>query len=169
MLIAFSGLPATGKTTVAKELARQLKAAYVRIDSIEQTLRDSMVFREPLNDTGYLVAYAVALDNLRLGRTVVADCVNPLTLTRDAWSDTADRANVPIVEVEMTCSNAAEHRRRVQGRVSDIPGLKLPQWDDIVRREYDPWTRDHIILDSAKQTTDECVKLILSALAERRE
>ena len=32
------------------------------------------------------IGYAVAEDNLRLGRTVVADSVNPVKLTRDAWT-----------------------------------------------------------------------------------
>ena len=36
MLIVFGGLPGTGKTTVARELARQLGAVHLRIDSIEQ-------------------------------------------------------------------------------------------------------------------------------------
>ncbi len=44
MLIALGGLPGTGKTTIARELARQLGAVHLRIDSIEQALRD-MVWR----------------------------------------------------------------------------------------------------------------------------
>jgi predicted kinase len=73
ILIIFDGLPGTGKTAIAWELARQLDAMYVRIDSIEQAIRDSGVVSKPLNDAGYRVGYAVAEDNLRLGRTVVAD------------------------------------------------------------------------------------------------
>ena len=40
MLIIFGGLPATGKTMIARELARQIGAVYLRIDSIEQAMRD---------------------------------------------------------------------------------------------------------------------------------
>ena len=40
-LIIFSGLPAAGKTTLARILATQLDALYLRIDTIEQSLRDS--------------------------------------------------------------------------------------------------------------------------------
>jgi predicted kinase len=39
-LIVFGGLPATGKTTIARELTRRLAATYLRIDMIEQRLRD---------------------------------------------------------------------------------------------------------------------------------
>jgi hypothetical protein len=39
MLIILSGLPGTGKTTFARQLAHALAAVYLRIDSIEQSMR----------------------------------------------------------------------------------------------------------------------------------
>jgi len=56
MLIIFGGLPGVGKTTVAQELARQLGAMHIRIDSIEQAILDSGMVSSPLNDAGYRVA-----------------------------------------------------------------------------------------------------------------
>jgi predicted kinase len=50
---------------------------------------------------GYRVAYAISEDNLRLGRSVVADCVNPWTLTRQEWQAVAIRAGVRAVDVEV--------------------------------------------------------------------
>jgi Cdc6-like AAA superfamily ATPase len=84
-LIAFGGLPGTGKTVIAREVAREVNAVYVRIDSIEQAIRASGVLHRTIDDAGYRVAYVIAEDNLRMGRTVVADCVNPIQITRDAW------------------------------------------------------------------------------------
>lgn len=154
MLIVFGGLPGTGKTAIARELACRLGAVYLRIDSIEQVIG-------PIDDLGYRVAYAIAEDNLRLGRTVVADCVNPLAITRDAWMEVATRAQAPAIEVEVKCSDAAEHRRRVEERVTDIPGLALPSWDQVASREYHPWVRDHIVIDTAGRSVDDSVRLIL--------
>ena len=93
MLIIFGGLPATGKTTIARELARQLGAVHVRIDSIEQAIWDSGVLSSPINDVSYRAGHAVAADNLHVGRTVIADSVNPIHLSRDAWVEvtTANR------------------------------------------------------------------------------
>ena len=42
MLFIFSGLPGVGKSTVAREVAKRLKAVYVRADTIEQAMRDCM-------------------------------------------------------------------------------------------------------------------------------
>ncbi|WP_407644301.1 AAA family ATPase [Entomomonas moraniae] len=36
MLIIFSGLPGCGKSSISSELAKQLNAIYLRIDTIEQ-------------------------------------------------------------------------------------------------------------------------------------
>jgi predicted kinase len=113
------------------------------------------------------VGYAVAEDNLRLGLQVVADSVNPLALTRDAWFAVAARAGVHAIEIELTCSNAGEHRRRAETRPSDIAGLRLPEWGEIARREYHAWTRDHIAIDTAGLTVEECVSILKKQIAAR--
>jgi AAA domain len=102
MLVVLSGLPGVGKTTIARKLAVAIGAVHMRIDTIEQALRRSGVNVE---GEGYAVAYAVTEDNLRLGRTVVVDCVNPWPLTRREWEAVADRAGVRTVNVELVCSD----------------------------------------------------------------
>jgi len=167
MLIIFVGLPGTGKTAIAQQLARELGAVYLRIDSMEQAIRDSGVVSKSLDDAGYRVGYAVAEDNLRLGRTVVADSVNPLRLTRDAWISVADRAQAKPVEVEVTCPDPAQHRYRVETRIADVSGLRLPTWQEVVSREYEPWERDHIVIDTAIRSVEANVSELLKALTRQ--
>ncbi|MGY8663924.1 AAA family ATPase [Bradyrhizobium sp. UFLA05-109] len=157
-LLVLSGLPGTGKTTLARELTRQTGATYLRIDAIEQSLRAVGV--EP-GAHGYAVANALAFENLTLGRVVVADCVNPVLASRRGWRATARRASVRIVEIELICSDLAAHRGRVEARVSDIEGLIPPTWDEVVNRSYEAWDRDHLILDTADGSTDSLVARIL--------
>jgi hypothetical protein len=59
---------------------------------------DSGVLSSPINDAGYRVGNVVAADNLGIGRTVAADSVNPIPLSRDAWLEVANRARVSPVE-----------------------------------------------------------------------
>ncbi|MGA2344682.1 MAG: AAA family ATPase [Candidatus Sulfotelmatobacter sp.] len=163
-LIIFAGLPGVGKTMIARELARQIGAVHVRIDSIEQALRDSGAMAQPINDAGYRVGYALAEDNLRLGRIVIADSVNPLLVTRESWVDVAKRAGVDAIEIEVQCSDRNEHRRRVETRASDIPGLLPPTWEEEVSREYHAWNREHLIIDTAATNVEKCVSMIREVL-----
>lgn len=164
MLIVLGGLPGTGKTTIARALASRLGAFHLRIDTIEQALRRAGNLGDDIGPLGYVVAYRLAEDNLRLGNTVIADSVNPIQITRGAWRATAERAGAPLVEVEVVCSDPAEHRRRVETRRADIDGFRLPTWAEVLGRNYEPWDRANVVVDTADRLVDECVTAIISAL-----
>jgi predicted kinase len=164
VFIVFAGLPGTGKSTIARALAAELDAVWVRIDSIEQAIRASGVVDSDLKDAGYRAAYAVAEDNLRLGRTVIGDSVNPWMLTRNAWRDTGLRAGARVVEIETICSNLAEHRRRVAAHSNEVPGLHLPTWQDVIDRDYHAWDREHVTIDTAGRSVQACIELIRARL-----
>lgn len=136
----------------------------MRADSIEQAIRDSGTLSQPLNDAGYRVAYATAEGNLRLGRTVIADSVNPIHLSRDAWIGVAHRSCVGAAEVELICSDPQQHRQRVETRTADISGLRLPTWEEVTSREYERWERKHIVIDTTRRSVSECSRELLEVL-----
>lgn len=140
MLIVLAGLPGVGKTTVARAVAAELGAVHLRIDTIEQALTTALGPQvwDQHPDAGYRVAYALAGDLLRAGHTVVADSVNPILATRASWRAVAAEAGSPLLDVEVVCSDPDEHRSRVGGRDSDIPGLALPTWEQVLARPYEP-------------------------------
>lgn len=166
MLIVFGGLPGTGKTTLARMVAKQQRAAYLRIDSIEQAIRASGMLTGEVGPSGYLVAYALAESNLNLGQSVVADSVNPLAITREAWRRAAANASVPCIEIEVVCSDPAEHRRRVETRETDVAGLRLPTWEDVRRRDYEPWNTPRLVVDTASRTVADIAAELLDGIAD---
>ncbi|WP_315707640.1 AAA family ATPase [Brenneria uluponensis] len=163
MFIIFGGLPATGKSTIARQLAYDLNAVYLRIDSIEQAIRSSGILTPDadMGPAGYLAAYRVAADNLRIGRIVIADSVNPLCITRDDYRAVAQKADVAFLEIEVVCSDKTEHRHRVETRRSTVDGLTLPTWEQVESRHYEAWNRDHLVLDTATLSPARCVAIIM--------
>ena len=103
ILIVLGGLPGTGKTSIAREIVTRAPSAYLRIDTIEQALKRTGALQE-VGSAGYLLAYELARSNLALGMTVVADCVNPLGVTREAWRAVAAGSHSRVLEVEIVCT-----------------------------------------------------------------
>ncbi|MGP1420494.1 MAG: AAA family ATPase [Tannerella sp.] len=147
ILFLFSGLPATGKTTLAKALAQKYNAVYLRIDTLEQGLRDLCHYQ--VGGEGYRLAYRLAAENLRLGNHVVADSCNPISLTRKEWQEVAMQCGCKYINIEVTCSDQAEHRSRVENRTTDITNLYLPTWQEVEKREYHTWDEEVILIDTA--------------------
>lgn len=164
LLIVLGGLPGTGKTTIARGIARDLSAVHLRIDTIEHVLHRDAQLPEDLEDLGYRIAYALALDNLRAGHWVVADAVNPIPLTRDAWRSVAEAGRATVVEIEVICSDPQVHRRRVEGREADIPGARLPTWTEVSTRHYEPWEPEPARVDTATASPAASIRQSLTAI-----
>jgi predicted kinase len=161
-LYVFSGLPGTGKTALSQRLAMQIEAAYLRIDTIEQGLRDLCGI--VVEGEGYRLAYRIAADNLHLGVSVVADSCNPIELTRSEWEMVGRATQARCVNIEVICTDALEHRRRIESRKPSVPGLVLPTWEDVLAREYHAWTRERIVIQTARKTENECFEELFSKL-----
>ncbi|WP_433739842.1 AAA family ATPase [Pseudomonas putida] len=162
MLIDFSGLPGTGKTTIAKDLAATTGAVYLRIDTIEQAIRNSGALAQDVGRSGYMVANELALSNLRIGRTVIVDCFNPVIESRITWSDIASSSGVRLVNIQVICSDTNEHQCRVETRTVDIPELTPPTWESVLGHEYEPWDEAPFCIDTALTSSVQAVEMIVN-------
>jgi predicted kinase len=156
-LYIFSGLPGVGKTTLAKILAKNLNAVYLRIDTIEQGIRELCDYN--VQGEGYRLAYRIAEDNLKIGNNVVSDQCNPANFVRKEWNAVAIKNHCKYLNIEVICSDKTEHKKRTTS----------PVWKEIIRRKqdktysmyYEPWEEEHIIIDTANKSVEECVKELM--------
>jgi predicted kinase len=163
VLYIFSGLPGVGKSTLASAVAQRIGATYIRVDVIEQALRD--INKTDIFDEGYKLAFRIATDNLKLGLSVIGDSCNSVTESRTAWQLVATDLDMQFIDIEVICSDKSAHQHRVETRQTSIPNLTLPTWQKVQEREYQPWDQKVTRLDTANKTVQQSVDELLALLA----
>lgn len=163
-LVCLSGLPGVGKSTIARALAAETGALWLRVDRVEQAMRESHMETEDLADGGYAALRAVAAAALEQGFDVIADSVNPIAITRDAWRAATLEGGGRHLDVELICSDTIAHRRRVETRKVEVPGLVLPDWQAVLRRTYEPFIAADLSLDTGALPVEVSVARIRASL-----
>ena len=80
----------------------------------------------------------------------------------------AQRAGVAALDVEIVCSDTAEHRRRGESRKPDSAGHSIPTWEDVVDRDYRAWDRDRLVVDTATSDVTAGARAVLGRLSALR-
>jgi len=162
-LIIFSGLPGSGKSTLASLLAKELSAVYLRIDTVEQALEDICNIKD-IEGQGYRLTYRIAQENLKCGNIVIADSVNPIPLCRHEWNAVAEDIGAKFINVELSCSNKADHQKRIETRDASIPGIKQPSWQNVLDRDYREWDMERVCIDTSGTSIKESLNSLLTEL-----
>ena len=136
------------------QVPRVLSATYLRIDVIETALSDAV------SERVYSVAVAVAALKLAIGNSVVVDGLNAVEASRSARRGVTAERGCRLVEIELTCSDAIEHQRRVEARVADIAGHSVPKWSAVKAIAFEPMTGQVLVVDTAAIGPDAAVENI---------
>jgi predicted kinase len=162
LLVVFAGLPGSGKSVLSRGVATAVGATYLRIDSIESAIVATLApFQD--NPVGYVIAERIAADQLVAGRHVVADAVNGVAAARAGWVALAARTGADLRFVEVRCSDAAEHRRRVETRSPEMPGHGVPTWEQVMRRRYEPWPPElsgRLVVDNVGDAAEHISQIV---------
>ena len=165
-LIVLSGLPGSGKSTVAEGLSRALSLAVFSVDPIEAAMWRGGLAKAQTGIAAYDVAIALADEDLRLGHSVVVDAVNPVEAPRAAWRDLAGKYRADLKIIECICANETVHRRRIEARVRNIPGMPEVTWTRVLQRraEYEAWADERLVLDTSANPPRQLLAEALSYL-----
>ena len=154
-LIVFSGLPGTGKSTLAEIVGKQLHIPVFAKDWLEATLlRNGLqptLNEKSLGYVGYELLTVLAERQLIMEQSVILDSVASTYAIRNTWKDLATRYGADMRVIECVCSNQAMHRARLGRRERNIPGWHELEWSDVetVKQYYQAWDEDRLVLDMA--------------------
>lgn len=152
--VVITGLPGTGKSTLADALAGRMGAPAFAGDWLLGALRPADRVLDGLTREEYLELYQSLLLSLvtrqaLLRQSSIVDCVvTDETLSR--WRTEVETRHARMAVIECVCTDRQLHRSRVEGRVRGIPGWHEIDWNHVerMRDETPPLTSDHLVLDA---------------------
>jgi len=152
-LIVFSGLPGTGKSTLAEIIGKQFGIPVFAKDWLEAVLLQNGL--QPTQDgkslgyVGYELLITLAERQLMLGQSAILDSVASIQTIRDAWRSLAEKYQAEWRVIECLCSDETVHRKRLLTRERKIPGWHELEWSEVerVKEYYVPWQEELLVLD----------------------
>ena len=152
-LIIFSGLPGTGKSSLAEAVGKDLAIPVFAKDWLEATLLRSglqpTIQDRPLGFAGYDLLTVLAERQLILGQSVILDSVAGPETIRSTWRQLSRRYGADWRVIECFCSDEYLHRSRLKVRKRNIPGWHELEWSDVekAKQSYRPWNDECLTLD----------------------
>jgi predicted kinase len=163
-LIIFTGLPGTGKSTLAEAVGKALGIPVFAKDWLEATLMRSELIPSnpdmPLGSAGYELLTTLAERQFMLDQSVILDSVASTQSIRDVWIQLAQQHGADYRVIECICTDETLHRVRLNQRQRNIPGWHELEWSEVerVKQYYVPWERDHLVLDMTYSLTENFLK-----------
>jgi adenylylsulfate kinase len=162
----FTGLPCSGKTTVADGVARVLRDRGYRVerldgDIVRKGLTSDLGFSKEDRDENIKRVTFVAKLLTRNGVAVLATFVSPYRerrqKTRKEIGEFVEIYTRCPVEVCMERDNKGMYRKALAGEITNFTGVNDP---------YEEPEDPELILDTDKETVEESVRRVLDKLVE---
>lgn len=168
LLVLVTGLPGTGKSTMADAAATTLGAAVLAHDWAMSGLRpfpavqDALAAMDPPGHrpVGWSLLWALARSQLRRGLPVVLDGVArgpEVTGTRALGAE--ERARCLVVMT--TCPDVDVHRARIEGRSRHIPHWYELDWEHVARARaaWEPPDDVDVVLEATMPAAENAARL----------
>lgn len=162
-----TGLPASGKSTLAAALRRKLEARGVRAavlesDALRRVLTPEPTYSEAERDVFYGAMAFIGRLLTEHGVPVIFDA----TAHRRRYRERARREIPRFLEVHVDCplgvcasrDPKGIYRRAREGSATDVPGLQAP---------YEPPERPDVVARGDREAPEDAARRIVVALEER--
>jgi len=150
MLIILTGLPGTGKSTVAAALARELGAVVLSTDKIRAESRKRPGFSRSEKGSVYERLIVRAKRGLEAGRSVVLDGTFYTESLRRAAAAAGRGTRASVFTVEVV-SPVPAVKRRMERRLRTAKGIRPAGFEvhGFIRKSFEPVRGRHFTVDTA--------------------
>lgn len=162
-----TGLPASGKSTVARALAAELagrgiKAAVLESDAVRREISPQPKYDDGERDAFYATLAFIARALVLHGVPVIVDA----TANRRRYRDRAREAIPRFLEVHVRCpitvcqarDPKGIYRRGSEGTAKNVPGVSAP---------YEPPLTPEVVVDGERDDPVTAARRIVAALEEK--
>ena len=165
-LVIFSGLPGTGKSTLADQLASKHHWPLLRIDDVAGKVPEDADFR--FWDEKILVLLNIAEEQLKLGISVIADSVFMGT-DRVHAQEIAKKHGALFRPVYCFVSDEAIWEKRVTKRLEENPDIGVATWTQIQhqRQWFSTWQPNTGLFIDAVEPIEQNFEKALTFVSDR--
>ncbi|WP_456474754.1 AAA family ATPase [Candidatus Pyrohabitans sp.] len=161
MLVLITGLPGTGKSTIAMHLARRLRATVLRTDVIRKQLFPEPKYTEEEKELVYKVTFMIAEYLLRAGKNVILDGTFYRRSLRERVYRLARAARTKLIIVECSAPEFVV-RQRMEARAKK---KNLPTDADFdvylkIRSQFEPLRRPRVIVDTSNPLEENLAEIM---------
>jgi predicted kinase len=168
-VIVFTGLPGTGKSTLAESVAMAIRAPAFSADWLMGAIKPSGALasldRPTFKEMYYRLLRTLITRQLMLGQSAVLDCLVTDAVVSD-WREHVQEFDTRLYVIECVCSDGDLHRGRVEGRQRNIPGWHEIDWNHVqrMRAEFPPLSTKQLTLDAVRPL-EQNIRSVLTCLA----
>jgi len=167
-VIWLTGIPASGKSTIARRLLGLLRKHNAKVellesDELRKVLTPRPSYTEAERDWFYGVLVWLGHLLYRNGINVVIDATAHKKHYRDSARDLFGKDFIEVyvmcpLRIAMARDPKGLYRRALRGEITTLPGLQVP---------YEEPDNPEIIIDTAKEEPDEAANRIVRYLREK--
>jgi predicted kinase len=155
------GLPGSGKSYLASRLAAKLKAEYINSDKVRLTLYPVRSYSEEEKLSVYQTILAMTRDFLQTGRSVIVDGTFYKESIRQEYKD--ELTGTKVFFIEVIADEALIYERLKQHRPYSEADESVYHK---IKGQWEPFTEDHLILQSTNHNLDEMLDHALNYLKQ---
>jgi len=170
-LVMLCGLPGTGKSTLARELAHRLPAVVVESDQVRHRLFTPRTYTAEESRWVHKVCHILIGWYLRHYYHVVYDATNLYEYHRQLVKHLAARSQAELVVIAMTANDDVIRERLAPRHSEDQAAHNLGDYSDAdwdvylrMRGQAEPIQQEHMILDTSDGDVERAVERVLEAV-----